>query len=787
MVTSGGPVINLDTEEQFTSIQAAIDDSDTLDGHTIFVGNGTYYENVVVDKQINLTGENKNITIVDGTNTTDVFLITAEYVNISGFTITNDRFYNGIHLDHVGNSNINDLIITENENGILLESSSNNTIININASYNKDDGIDVWKNSDYNTIHDNLFTENGASVFINENSVYNDVQFNMVMDSTAFGIQTYNQANYNIIANNTILRTRDDLYGDIAGDAICLFDDSFHNTIENNDLSENKRGISLRNSEDNIVRYNDIIDHTQEGIKIYQNSDNNHLYHNNLISNSPNANDIRTNTWDSGYPDGGNYFDDYSGVDFYHGPNQDILGADNIGDTSYDISGGSNQDHYPLMHPWGVEGFYLNLADFPMYEAESDPGYNEMCGPAVAQMTLDYIWWNSSEDPLGPPELYDQSWLYERGLENNTNQTTPYLDTYGLWKIIQYNKPMPYSEYGYNFMKYNNEDLDEMLKRICLWINYTIGSVGGYKPGYPLHVPAVVPAYGGYTNWMAIRGFHANRTAHPMPDEITVYGFWVNDPYPSSVGGLGENSYKTLAQWLDDYYLPLETDDVYDGKYVAIFEPPQSNDDARLNIGVSPVRFTPEKQRLIRLVQSMPDAVSDSFVTQSNQWIVQAAIEGVAEQLIPYDDDFAAAFVKTIPGTPFFVKSLSGDGYYAVPFDTQYTEKKPYQRLKKSVSSEEETIIVILIDADDGSFKEASWVKDPVKYLPISKSDVREILPEIFEEIGIELENFDNVIIDLVHRDSTPYYPDWRVTIKELGVEFFIGQDGGVSFRRARF
>ena len=204
--------------------------------------------------------------------------------------------------------------------------------------------------------------------------------------------------------------------------------------------------------------------------------------------------------------------------------NQDILGSDGIGDTPYDIPEGSNQDLYPLMDPWGVEGFYLNLADFPMYEAESDPGYKEMCGPAVAKMTLDYIWWNSTIHPDEPPDLYDQSELYQAGLENNTNQTSPYLDTQGLWKIIQYNKPEPYSEYGYNFMKYSNENLDEMLKRICLWINYTIGSSGGYKPGHPLHVPAIAPAYGDYKNWMAIRGFHANRTAHPMPDDITVYG-----------------------------------------------------------------------------------------------------------------------------------------------------------------------------------------------------------------------------------------------------------------------
>lgn len=78
------------------------------------------------------------------------------------------------------------------------------------------------------------------------------------------------------------------------------------------------------------------------------------IYHNNFINNTQNVfigYPGSTESWDNGYPDGGNYWSDYKGSDFYSGPYQNITGSDGIGDTPYVIDA-NDLDYYPLMTPY---------------------------------------------------------------------------------------------------------------------------------------------------------------------------------------------------------------------------------------------------------------------------------------------------------------------------------------------------------------------------------------------------------------------------------------------------
>jgi hypothetical protein len=95
-----------------------------------------------------------------------------------------------------------------------------------------------------------------------------------------------------------------------------------------------------------------IIAYAHKGIQLLGSSNSNIIYHNNFINNYQNAKDSCTNNWDNGYPSGGNYWSDYIGNDNYRGLIQMIPGSDGIGDTSYSIDDGSNQDRYPFMESY---------------------------------------------------------------------------------------------------------------------------------------------------------------------------------------------------------------------------------------------------------------------------------------------------------------------------------------------------------------------------------------------------------------------------------------------------
>ena len=145
----------------FATIQEAI--YNATEGDTIQVVNGTYYENLVINKGLTLIGENRIGTIIDANQNGAAIYIVAKNVALTGFTIRNSGSNPGLLLTSSLNTKITQNIIEANQHGISLQN-SNNTLITKNKITNNQVGIQITLNSSNNTIYHNDFINNAQQV-----------------------------------------------------------------------------------------------------------------------------------------------------------------------------------------------------------------------------------------------------------------------------------------------------------------------------------------------------------------------------------------------------------------------------------------------------------------------------------------------------------------------------------------------------------------------------------------------------------------------------------------------
>ena len=185
MLSSNGNTLYVGGSGQgnYSKIQDAIDNAS--DGDTVFVydDNSPYYENVNVTKSINLIGEDRDTTIIDGNYIGDVLIVSADWVNISGFSVQNGSPYDGIGV-YSDNNNISGNYINEACSGIYLKKSINNTISN-NVVFHIDEGVFLSESS-YNIISGNVIDGDGLGSgggIQLETSHHNTIIFNNIKNN----------------------------------------------------------------------------------------------------------------------------------------------------------------------------------------------------------------------------------------------------------------------------------------------------------------------------------------------------------------------------------------------------------------------------------------------------------------------------------------------------------------------------------------------------------------------------------------------------------------------------
>lgn len=231
----------------YSSIQDAINAAS--DGDTVYVYSGTYYENVNVHKTINLIGENKETTVIDGGGNGNVVDISAVEVKINGFTLQNGDPW-GIKISDSYNNIISgNKLSNNNGSGIYVDKSSNNDINYNTIENNKEAGISLW--CPYNNVNENIITNN------------------------SMGIYLFDSSNNNIYENTITNNKEGGIY--LLG--------SFNNTIYRNNITNNSKGIEQFLSLNSSISENTITNNREDGVHIDCSGDNkvinNRIIHNN--------------------------------------------------------------------------------------------------------------------------------------------------------------------------------------------------------------------------------------------------------------------------------------------------------------------------------------------------------------------------------------------------------------------------------------------------------------------------------------------------------------------------
>jgi hypothetical protein len=277
------PVVNTTTMTGYSTIQGAINATNTVNGNTIVVCAGTYNENVVVNKELTINGAKAGVDPRPSTSSTRVIDDASESIvvapkNKNIFKIeSNNVTINGFEAKHSGGSGTADAFKASN-------SQTNIQILNNIVYQSTDEGIQLEGGTDYlvqynyvkNPVGDGItFSSYSGTTPTNQPGTNLKIKDNDIEGSTSAYGSVYLYGVRNVTVSGNMITTRSS--GIIVGsDGLPVSNALIHNNTINTEMhsaySAYAMGIGIDGNGDNIQIHNNYIDDIGDGDLVHSNA-----------------------------------------------------------------------------------------------------------------------------------------------------------------------------------------------------------------------------------------------------------------------------------------------------------------------------------------------------------------------------------------------------------------------------------------------------------------------------------------------------------------------------------
>ena len=404
-------------------------------------------------------------------------------INGNGYTVQGNNSHSGkgLSLTDISNVTIENANIQDFYYGIYIDSSSNTTVTENNATTSGDIGIYLLYSPNCIVSGNNATANNNIGIVLLRSS-NNTVSGNNASENAGNGIRLYYSSNNNTVSMNNVTAN--------SGEGIFLFESSNNNTVSMNNVTANSNGINLDSSSNNTVSGNNVTANYDGGIAIYSSSNNNTVSGNNATANgydgisvdSSSNNIVSGNTATRNLNDGIDFdsssnntvsgntatANNYTGISLEFSSNNNTVSGNNVTANSEGIYLGDSSNN-TIYHNNFIGNFAQTSVDSASVGNAWDDGY-----PSGGNYWSDY---NGTDLKSGP---------YQNVTGSDAIGDTPYVidanntDSYPLMGVYYEFFPGFFSNSTVSVIVISNSTVSDLTYIIWLSTPYD-----GFQPGQP--------------------------------------------------------------------------------------------------------------------------------------------------------------------------------------------------------------------------------------------------------------------------------------------------------------